>query len=80
MDEELDRQVVGALSTGDFDILSSLPPMRLNAAPGTPEILNWIALAGAMAPTNMELIDYLPCYRSVAGTGHGVAFGCWTPK
>jgi 3-O-methylgallate 3,4-dioxygenase len=80
VDEELDQQVVDALGSGDFKILSGLPRKRLNAAPGTPEILNWITLAGAMAPTNMELIDYLPCYRSIAGTGHGVAFGCWTPK
>ena len=28
----------------------------------------------------MELIDYLPCYRSVASTGNGVAFGCWTAQ
>ena len=23
--------------------------------------------------------DYLPCYRSVASTGHGVCFGIWEP-
>jgi 3-O-methylgallate 3,4-dioxygenase len=79
VDEDLDRQVVTALRAGDFKALSELPRDRLNGAPGPPEILNWIALAAAMAPTHMELIDYLPCYRSVAGTGHGVAFGSWTP-
>ena len=80
VDEELDRQVVKALRSGDFGALGALPRKQLNRGPGTPEILNWITLASAMAPTNMELVDYLPCYRSVAGTGHGVAFGCWTPK
>jgi 3-O-methylgallate 3,4-dioxygenase len=78
LDEELDHQVIDALVSGDFDTLSSLPRKRLNIGPGTPEILNWITVAAAMAPTNMELIDYLPCYRSVASTGHGVAFGSWT--
>ena len=80
LDEELDHQVVAALTSGDFDTLSGLSRKRLNIGPGTPEILNWITVAAAMAPTKMELIDYLPCYRSVASTGHGVAFGCWTPK
>ena len=25
----------------------------------------------------MTLVDYVPCYRSLAGTGHGVTFGYW---
>ena len=50
---------------------------RLNIGPGTPEILNWVTVAAAMAPKRMTLVDYLPCYRSAAGTGHGMAFGYW---
>jgi 3-O-methylgallate 3,4-dioxygenase len=78
IDEELDQRVVEGLTSGDFDALRGLPRKQLNGGPGTPEILNWITVASAMAPTNMELIDYQPCYRSVAGTGHGVAFGYWS--
>jgi len=80
LDEELDQQVIKGLKAGDFDGLSKLSRKRLNIGPGTPEILNWITVAAAMAPTKMDLIDYLPCYRSVASTGHGIAFGCWTPN
>jgi hypothetical protein len=25
----------------------------------------------------MELVDYVPCYRSRAGTGVGMAFAVW---
>jgi hypothetical protein len=25
----------------------------------------------------MELLDYVPCYRSEAGTGSGMAFATW---
>jgi 3-O-methylgallate 3,4-dioxygenase len=50
---------------------------QLNRSPGTPEILNWITVAAAMAPATMTLVDYLPCYRSLAGTGHGITFGFW---
>ncbi len=78
IDEELDRRVIGALESGDVDVLSSLEKERLNKAPGTPETLNWVAVAGAMAPGRMTLVDYLPCYRSLAGTGHGLTFGLWS--
>jgi len=77
LDEELDHIVVDALVERDFDTLDSLSRDRLNRAPGTPEILNWITVAGAMEPLGMTLVDYVPCYRSLAGTGHGVTFGYW---
>ena len=35
---------------------------------------NWIAAAGAMEHLDMEVLDYVPCYRSEAGTGVGMAF------
>ncbi len=77
IDEELDRSVIAALEQGDTEALFAIDRQRLNAAPGTPEILNWLACAGAMAPATMTLIDYVPCYRSMAGTGHGNTFGYW---
>jgi hypothetical protein len=79
IDEELDRQVIDALTERNVEQLCSLPRDRLNRAPGTPEILNWVACAGAMEPMPMTLIDYVPCYRSSAGTGQGVTFGWWKP-
>lgn len=75
IDEELDRIVIDALVDGNPE--ARLSRERLNKAPGTPEILNWIVCAAAMAPPTMTLIDYVPCYRSLAGSGHGVTFGYW---
>ena len=77
VDEELDRAVIKALVGGDGAAMRSLSRAKLNRSPGTPEILNWVTVAAAMAPKVMTLIDYLPCYRSLAGTGHGVTFGYW---
>ena len=77
IDEELDRQVIEALQHKDVETLSYLPRERLNRAPGTPEILNWVVLAGAVDDLDMTLIDYVPCYRSLAGTGHGVTLAYW---
>lgn len=78
IDEELDHRVIDGLQERDWDNLSTLPRDRLNGAPGTPEILNWLVAAGCMDDTSMTLIDYQPCYRSMAGTGHGVTFGVWS--
>ena len=77
VDEELDRGIVDALVSGDGDALRNQSRTRLNRGPGTPEILNWITVAAAMTPSQMTLVDYLPCYRSLAGTGHGLTFGYW---
>jgi 3-O-methylgallate 3,4-dioxygenase len=77
IDEELDRKVIDALIAGELETLQTVPRARLNGAPGTPEILNWVIVAGTMAPERMTLVDYLPCYRSMAGTGHGLTFGYW---
>lgn len=75
IEEDLDQQVINALLEKDVDTLCTLPPGRL--VRGTSEIRNWIALAGAMEPMEMTLIDYVPCYRSPASTGCAMAFATW---
>jgi len=39
-----------------------------------------IAAMGATEGTGLEfkLIDYIPCYRSEAGTGNAMAFALWS--
>ncbi len=75
IDEELDRVVIDAMTTRDKDGLCRLPREKMRG--GTSEILNWVALAGVMDPSPMKLIDYVPTYRSPAGTGCGMAFAYW---
>ena len=76
VDEELDRKVLKALQEKDAETICSLPRPRMNA--GTSETRNWIAAAGAVEHLDMELFDYVPCYRSPAGTGCAMAFAKWT--
>jgi hypothetical protein len=78
VDEEIDRQALKGLTTADSQILSTLPRYKLQSA--TTEILNWVAAAGAMGETPMDLITYQPGYRSPAGTGCGCAVGRWLPE
>ena len=43
------------------------------------EVLNWVTLGGAMQRTDlaMELLAYVPVYRTPAATGGGWAFARW---
>jgi len=77
IDEELDRTVVEALRTDDFDKLIAIPEDRYQS--GSSEIKNWIPVSGAMtaAGKKMTLVDYVPCYRSLAGTGNAMGFMYW---
>jgi len=77
VDEELDRGLLGALERNDAAALRSIPRHRLHSAGS--ETLNWVALGGAMqgAGLKMEPLDYVPVYRTPAGTGGGWAFARW---
>jgi hypothetical protein len=75
IDEDLDQQILRAMQAKDAETLSVLPQQRLNS--GTSEVRNWIAAAGAVEHLDMKLIDYVPCYRSPAGTGCAMGFATW---
>lgn len=76
IDEELDQTVIKAMENNDGGVLASLPTALLNG--GTSEIRNWIVAAGAVEHLRWKLFDYVPCYRSPAGTGCGAAFAQWS--
>ena len=75
IDEEVDRQTIEGLQQKNKEKLFSLPVEKLVF--GTSEIRNWIVLGGAMESVEMKLIDYIPCYRSEAGTGCAMGFAQW---
>lgn len=75
IDEEIDRATIEGLQNKDKEKLFSLPVEKLVF--GTSEIRNWIVAAGAFEPMDMKLIDYVPCYRSEAGTGCAMGFAEW---
>ncbi len=75
VDEALDRHVLEILAKRDADAVAALPLDQLDS--GSSEIRNWIAAAGALEGLEMRLVDYVPSYRSEAGTGVGMAFAVW---
>lgn len=78
IEEDLDHRIIDGLKHDDFAKLADYPDVRFRA--GTSEIKNWIALAGAMSGTGlqMNLVDYVPCYRTEAGNGCAMGFAEWT--
>lgn len=80
IDEELDQGFLKALQTKDAEFMSSIPDDVMLA--GSSELRNWIVVGGATAATDLEanVVDYVPCYRSEAGTGCGMGFVSWEPS
>jgi hypothetical protein len=78
-DEELDQQFLGHFRNYDFDALSRMDDRLYQS--GTSEVKLYASVLVAMSQLNckMNLVDYVPCYRSEAGTGEGFAFMCWRP-
>jgi aromatic ring-opening dioxygenase catalytic subunit (LigB family) len=77
IDEEFDQQVIGAMRSGDEDALARLPEHHFKV--GTAEIKNWYPVIAAMNAAGLKYhqIDYVPCYRSEAGTGNAMCFAYW---
>jgi 3-O-methylgallate 3,4-dioxygenase len=75
VDERLDREIIRALMEKDAGALKSLPRNKLNS--GNSEIRNWIAAAGAVEHLPLAWVEYVPAYRSPAGTGTGLCFAAW---
>jgi OH-DDVA oxygenase/3-O-methylgallate 3,4-dioxygenase len=80
LDQEFDRTFVAALKKRDKTFLTSIPLKELQS--GTSELKSWISLAGLLedAKADMHEIDYVPCYRSPAGTGTANGFYWWEMK
>jgi|WetSurMetagenome_2_1015567.scaffolds.fasta_scaffold218611_2 aromatic ring-opening dioxygenase catalytic subunit (LigB family) len=77
IDEEVDAVILEAIRKGDASILEQLTEATFQS--GTSETKNWIPVIGAMAELGCEptIVDYVPCYRSPAGTGNAMGFVYW---
>lgn len=79
IDEEVDQIFFEALRTRDMTPVAELGEAIFQD--GTSEMKNWVPVAGAMAELGFKpmLVDYVPCYRSEAGTGNAMGFVHWQP-
>ena len=79
IDEEVDQIFLDALRQGDMSAVAALGEETFQG--GTSEMKNWVPVAGMMAALGFkpQVIDYVPCYRSEAGTGNAMGFVAWQP-
>lgn len=75
IDEAFDQVLLKAMASGSAEDHANLPLAKIQS--GNSEFRCWSALAGAVQGLKMDLIDYVPCYRSLAGTGCATAFATW---
>ena len=77
VDEDFDHRMLTAIKERDTKTIFAEPDNYFRS--GTSETKHWICAAGILSSTNlqMNLIDYVPCYRSEAGTGSGMGYATW---
>jgi 3-O-methylgallate 3,4-dioxygenase len=75
VDEDFDRAILKACADKNAEFLKTLPRNKLHA--GSSEILNWVAVAGAVEHLDLNWFEYVPGYRTPAGTGTGLSFATW---
>jgi 3-O-methylgallate 3,4-dioxygenase len=79
IDEALDHAFLDAIRAGDPERMEAYGEAMFQA--GTSEIKNWMPVTVGMADLGFRptVLDYVPCYRSAAGTGNGQGFVYWLP-
>jgi 3-O-methylgallate 3,4-dioxygenase len=78
VNERLDRRVLDAIAAGPAGAGLLVDISRDELRSGNSEILNWIVAAGALEGLTPTVLDYVPGYRTPAGTGAGMAFAQWS--
>lgn len=79
-DEALDKVFLDSFKTCDLDRLAEVDERSYQS--GTSEVKLYVPILHAMQQLGypMTVVDYVPCYRTEAGTGEGMAFFCWKPE
>lgn len=77
IDEDFDMRMLNAIRDRDTKTIFAEPNSMFRS--GTSETKNWITVAGILSESSlqMNLVDYVPSYRSEGGTGCGMAFAIW---
>jgi len=68
---------MAAMQAGDEEALTKFPESWFWG--NTCETKSWYPMVAAMNDygRKMDIIDYVPCYRSEAGTGQAMIFASW---
>jgi 3-O-methylgallate 3,4-dioxygenase len=78
VDADFDRALLDAMAAHDGQAVGAFPRRLFRS--GTSEGLNWIVASAMLHDAQMDVVDYVPGYRSPAGTGTGMAFATWQAR
>jgi hypothetical protein len=79
-DEEFDRDVMGKLASYDYEGLAAIPNGYYQSGTSEVKIYSIVMMALQQTGAQMKLVDYIPCWRTPAGTGEGMGFMYWSPE
>ena len=79
-DEEFDRDVMGKLAAYDYEGLAAIPDGYYQSGTSEVKIYSIVMMALQETGAAMTLVDYVPCWRTAAGTGEGMGFMYWNPE
>lgn len=76
-DEEFDRKVIKMLGDYDYESLSAIPDSYYQSGTSEIKIYSTVMMALQHTGAEMTLVDYVPIWRTAAGTGEGMGFMYW---
>jgi predicted class III extradiol MEMO1 family dioxygenase len=79
-DEEFDRDVMQKLAAYDYDGLAAIPDGYYQSGTSEMKLYSVVMMALQHTGAQMTLVDYVPCWRTAAGTGEGMGFMYWNPE
>ena len=79
-DEDFDRDIMGKLAAYDYEGLAAIPDGWFQSGTSEVKIYSIVMMALQQTGAAMTLVDYVPCWRTPAGTGEGMGFMYWSPE
>ena len=76
-DEEFDHRIMKMLGDYDYDGLAAVPDSYYQSGTSEIKIYSTVMMALQHTGAQMTLVDYVPCWRTAAGTGEGMGFMYW---
>jgi hypothetical protein len=79
-DEQLDQNFLKYFKNYDFESLAQIDNRSYQSGTSEVKLYVPVMVAASQLGFEMNLVDYVPVYRTEAGTGEGFAFMYWTPR
>jgi 3-O-methylgallate 3,4-dioxygenase len=78
-DEAQDREFIELLGNGDLEGLANVDERIYQSGTSEMKLYVPVLIAGQAMRAPMTMVDYVPLYRTEAGTGEGMGFFYWRP-